>query len=54
MSNLWCCVYTDDFMVRQDMSVDPNALNASDHFAIEPLPGLDTIIEELLKEDGYG
>ncbi|XP_047981573.1 30S ribosomal protein S1 isoform X2 [Salvia hispanica] len=43
---------TLDKVIPQDTSVDPNALNGSEHFAIEPLPGLDTIIEELLKEDG--
>ncbi|KAG6395244.1 hypothetical protein SASPL_145885 [Salvia splendens] len=43
---------TLDKVIPQDTSVDPNALNGSEHFAIEPLPGLDTIIDELLKEDG--
>ncbi|XP_057773326.1 uncharacterized protein LOC130992628 [Salvia miltiorrhiza] len=43
---------TLDKVIPQDTSVDPEALNGSEHFAIEPLPGLDTIIEELLKEDG--
>ncbi|KAL1535671.1 30S ribosomal protein S1-like [Salvia divinorum] len=43
---------TLDKVIPQETSVDPTALNGSDHFAIEPLPGLDTIIEELLKEDG--
>lgn len=42
------------FVLHQDTSVDLDALNGSGHFAIEALPGLDTIIEELLKEDGYG
>lgn len=42
------------FVLHQDISIDPNALNGNEHFTIEPLPGLDTIIEELLKEDGYG
>ncbi|KAK4420082.1 30S ribosomal protein S1B [Sesamum alatum] len=43
---------TLDKVIPQDMSLDSGALNSSDHFDIEPLPGLDTIVEELLKEDG--
>ncbi|CAA0832932.1 Nucleic acid-binding proteins superfamily [Striga hermonthica] len=43
---------TLDKFIPQDVSADPDALDGSDHFTIEPLPGLDTIIEELLKEDG--
>ncbi|KAL3641662.1 hypothetical protein CASFOL_012477 [Castilleja foliolosa] len=43
---------TLDKVIPQDVSVDPDSLNADDHFIIEPLPGLDTIVEELLKEDG--
>ncbi|KAI3470083.1 hypothetical protein Pfo_026746 [Paulownia fortunei] len=43
---------TLDKVIPQDVSVDTDGLNASDHFTIEPLPGLDTIIEELLMEDG--
>ncbi|KAH6821953.1 Nucleic acid-binding proteins superfamily [Perilla frutescens var. hirtella] len=43
---------TLDKVIPQDISVDPDALNTSDHFSIEPLPGLYTIVEELLKEDG--
>ncbi|CAA0839393.1 Nucleic acid-binding proteins superfamily [Striga hermonthica] len=45
---------TLDKVIPQDVSADPDALDESDHFTIEPLPGLDTILEELLKEDGYG
>ncbi|KAL0358438.1 UNVERIFIED_CONTAM: 30S ribosomal protein S1 [Sesamum angustifolium] len=43
---------TLDKVIPQEMPLDSDALNASDHFDIEPLPGLDTIVEELLKEDG--
>ncbi|KAK6146275.1 hypothetical protein DH2020_020144 [Rehmannia glutinosa] len=43
---------TLDKVIPQDTSEDSDTLNASDHFTIEPLPGLDTIIEELLKEVG--
>ncbi|KAL8484523.1 hypothetical protein ACS0TY_026997 [Phlomoides rotata] len=43
---------TLDKVIPQDISSDPDALNASNHFTIEPLPGLDSIIEGLLKEDG--
>ncbi|GER26040.1 30S ribosomal protein S1 [Striga asiatica] len=44
---------TSDKVIPQDVSAeDPDALDESDHFTIEPLPGLDTIIEELLKENG--
>ncbi|PIN09811.1 hypothetical protein CDL12_17607 [Handroanthus impetiginosus] len=45
---------TLDKVIPQDVSVYSDALNDSDHFTIEPLPGLEMIIEELLKEDGYG
>ncbi|XP_073153493.1 uncharacterized protein [Henckelia pumila] len=43
---------TLDKVIPQDDSVDSDTLNANDHVTIEPLPGLDTIIGELLKEDG--
>lgn len=43
---------TLDKVIPQDSSLNLDTLNASNHFAIEPLPGLDTIIEELLQEDG--
>ncbi|KAG8369558.1 hypothetical protein BUALT_Bualt14G0025900 [Buddleja alternifolia] len=43
---------TLDKVIPQDASVDSETLNSSDHMTIEPLPGLDTIVEELLKEDG--
>lgn len=37
--------------VTQDASVSDDYLNNS--YEIEPLPGLETIIQELLREDGY-
>ncbi|KAL3829269.1 hypothetical protein ACJIZ3_018071 [Penstemon smallii] len=43
---------TLDQVIPQDSSVDPDTLNTNDHLTIEPLPGLDTIIQELLNEDG--
>lgn len=43
---------TLDKVIPQDASVDSVTLSANDHLTIEPLPGLDTIIGELLKEDG--
>lgn len=33
--------------------MDSDASNASDDFNIEPLLGLEVILEELLQEDGY-
>lgn len=36
----------------QDASTDPDAINSSEQATIEPLTGLEIIIEELLKEDG--
>ncbi|CAA0839392.1 Nucleic acid-binding proteins superfamily [Striga hermonthica] len=43
---------TFDKVIPQDISAVPDALDESALVTIEPLPGLDTIIEELLKEDG--
>lgn len=43
---------TLDKVIPQDALVDSDTLSANDHLTIEPLPGLDTIIGELLKEDG--
>lgn len=43
---------TLDKVIPQDASVDSDTLSANDHLTIEPLPGLDIIIGELLKEDG--
>ncbi|KAL7106016.1 hypothetical protein ACP275_07G084200 [Erythranthe tilingii] len=44
---------TLDKVIPQGVSVeDPDVLTASDTLTIEPLPGLDIIIEELSKEDG--
>lgn len=39
--------------ILQDGSLDPDSLSSSDSNVIEPLPGLETILEELLQEDGY-
>lgn len=39
--------------IFQDDSADPDSLNGRDSSGIEPLPGLETILEELLREDGY-
>ncbi|KAK7280855.1 hypothetical protein RIF29_08387 [Crotalaria pallida] len=43
---------TLDKVIPQDDSADPDSLGSSDSIVIEPLPGLETIIEELQKEDG--
>ncbi|XP_027335063.1 uncharacterized protein LOC113849381 isoform X1 [Abrus precatorius] len=43
---------TLDKVIPQDGSVDPDSLSGSDSSGIEPLPGLETILEELLQEDG--
>lgn len=37
----------------QDGSTGPDSLRTSDSYDIEPLPGLETIFEELLQEEGY-
>ena len=39
--------------ILQDGLADPDSLSGSDSGAIEPLPGLETILEELQQEDGY-
>ncbi|KZV34839.1 Nucleic acid-binding protein superfamily isoform 1 [Dorcoceras hygrometricum] len=43
---------TLDKVIPQDSSLDSDTINADDNLIIEPLPGLDAIIGELLKEDG--
>lgn len=42
---------TLDKVIPQDGSVDSNSLNVGD-ISIEPLPGMEAIFDELLKEDG--
>jgi len=37
----------------QDSSTGSPSLSSNNGDTIEPLPGLETILEELLKEDGY-
>lgn len=39
--------------ILQDGLADADSLSGSDSSGIEPLPGLETILEELQKEDGY-
>lgn len=39
--------------MSQDGSVGSDSLTVSDGNNIEPLPGLETIFQELLQEDGY-
>ncbi|KAK9288493.1 hypothetical protein L1049_016952 [Liquidambar formosana] len=43
---------TLDKVIPQDGSVGPDSLGTSNSYNIEPLPGLETIFEELLREDG--
>ncbi|KAK7306401.1 hypothetical protein VNO77_44340 [Canavalia gladiata] len=43
---------TLDKVIPQSGSADLDSLNGGDSIGIEPLPGLETILEELLKEDG--
>lgn len=45
--------WNSDNIGSQGVPEELDSLDASDHFTIEPLPGLDTIMEELLKEEGY-
>lgn len=40
-------------LLLQDSSAGSPSLSSSNGDAIEPLTGLETILEELLKEDGY-
>lgn len=42
-----------NYNTLQEASVDTNSLDSDGNFVIEPLPGLETIIEELMQEDGY-
>uniref|UniRef100_A0A2N9J9E6 S1 motif domain-containing protein n=1 Tax=Fagus sylvatica TaxID=28930 RepID=A0A2N9J9E6_FAGSY len=44
---------TLDKVIPQDASAVPDSLSNSNISNIEPLPGLKTIFEELLQEDGY-
>ncbi|XP_059446804.1 uncharacterized protein LOC132178380 [Corylus avellana] len=43
---------TLDKVIPQDASTIPDSLSNSDISTIEPLPGLESIFEELLQEDG--
>ncbi|KAH1160803.1 hypothetical protein AAZX31_11G257600 [Glycine max] len=43
---------TLDKVIPQDGSADPDSMSGGDSGSIEPLPGLETILEELLQEDG--
>ncbi|KAJ9701245.1 hypothetical protein PVL29_006548 [Vitis rotundifolia] len=43
---------TLDKVIPQDGSTGPDSLRTSDSYDIEPLPGLETIFEELLQEEG--
>ncbi|KAI4334866.1 hypothetical protein L6164_013574 [Bauhinia variegata] len=43
---------TLDKVIPEDGSADPDSLNTTNSSGIKPLPGLDTILEELVEEDG--
>ncbi|XP_031110920.1 uncharacterized protein LOC116015061 isoform X2 [Ipomoea triloba] len=43
---------TLDKVIHQDSPLDPSSLNSNGSFSIEPLPGLETIMAELMQEDG--
>ncbi|XP_004248019.1 uncharacterized protein [Solanum lycopersicum] len=43
---------TLDKVIHKDASVHKNSLDSNGSLVIEPLPGLETIIEELMQEDG--
>lgn len=45
---------TDESDMSQDGSAGSNSLMDREDNNVEPLPGLETILEELLQEDGYG
>lgn len=42
-----------EYFVIQDGSVGYDSADTNNGYDIEPLPGLETIFEELLREDGY-
>ncbi|OIT37703.1 PREDICTED: uncharacterized protein LOC109240401 isoform X1 [Nicotiana attenuata] len=43
---------TLDKVIHKEASVDTNSLDSDGNIVIEPLPGLETIIAELMQEDG--
>lgn len=43
-----------DIYVLQDGSIAPDPLSMQNSITIEPLPGLESIFQELTREDGYG
>jgi hypothetical protein len=43
-----------DIYALQDGSIAPDPLNMHNSITIEPLPGLESIFQELTREDGYG
>jgi hypothetical protein len=47
------CLSLDNFVTPEFYLQDGSAAPSSDSGRIEPLPGLETILEELLQEDGY-
>jgi hypothetical protein len=47
------CLSLDNFVTIKFYLQDGSAAPSSDSGRIEPLPGLETILEELLQEDGY-
>lgn len=50
---IWMWVPKRVYFMLQGGSAYPDSLNGSNSSGIEPLPGLETILEELLREDGY-
>jgi hypothetical protein len=47
------CLSLDNFVTIKFYLQDGSAAPSSDSDRIEPLPGLETILDELLQEDGY-
>jgi hypothetical protein len=47
------CLSLDNFVTPEFYLQDGSAAPSSDSDRIEPLPGLETILDELLQEDGY-
>ena len=43
-----------DIYVLQDGSIAPDSSSMHNSITIEPLPGLESIVQELVREDGYG
>jgi len=46
-------IFVTPSFILKDGSAIPDSFSSTASSRIDPLPGLDTILEELLQEDGY-